>query len=323
MFEKIINFLKIFFLLFFKFLKINSLTLKVNYFYDSENLCYINPLNNSNGDLYFEFYGNSNNIRYISKINITSGKEIYFNNDKVKQINSGYKTTNHESIIININGDNNDYIFTISYNKCELININEGIITSKSTYNLIYESDGKSSYRNYLLKLNDNNYILSFQIEGTLSCYVYINKFKFESNTIENYKKIEVEYVLTNFINSTSCFQTTKYIQCSYCGKAQTNILKIVFYDFDINEKNSQKIADAYGKDFMKIIHIRDELGAYVYFDYYTNIPNLQINILNDTHPELKNYYNFSAIELNGEGKYTLNNDIFLSDVIKINDTRI
>ena len=181
MFENIINFLKIFFLLFLLFMKTNSLILKVNYFYDSKNLNFINPLNNSNGDLYFEYYGTINDIRYINKINITSGKEIYFNNDKVKLISVGYVTTNHESIIININGDDNDYIFTISYNKCELININEGTITSKS--------DGKSSYRNYLLKINDNNYILSFQIKY----YVYIHKFKFESNTIENYKKIKDE----------------------------------------------------------------------------------------------------------------------------------
>ena len=73
----------------------------------------------------------------------------------------------------------------------------------------------------------------------------------------------------------------------------------------------------------MKIIHIRGDIGAYIYFEYYTNIPNLQINKLIEPDPEIEPYYDFEFIEINGEGKYTLNNDIFLSDVIKINDTRI
>ena len=323
MFEKIINFLKIFFLLFFKFVKINSFTLKVNYFYDSKNLYFINPLNNSNGDLYFEYYGNTNKNRYINKINITSGKEIYFNNDKVKQINSGYTTTNHESIIININNDGNDYIFTISYNKCELININEGSITSTSTDDIIYESDDTSSYRNYLLKLNDNNYLLSLQIEGTLSHYAYVHIFNFNSNYISEYNKLYSENITTNYVSSTCCFQTVKYIQCIYSRKIQPNTLTIVYYDFELKEKNTENLADAKDNNFVKIIHIRGDIGAYIYFEYYTNIPNLQINKLIEPDPEIEPYYDFEFIEINGEGKYTLNNDIFLSDVIKINDTRI
>ena len=186
-----IKLLILFSILSFLFIKSNCITLRTNYFYDNTNLYYINPITNQNGDLYFEFCGSANDIRYINKINITSGKEIYFNENTIKTISVGYVTTNHESIIVNIDGDNSDYIFTISYNKGEFINIEQGTITSKSTDDLIYESDGKSSYRNYLIKLRDSNYyIVSLQIEGTLSYYTYINKFKFESNTIENYKKI-------------------------------------------------------------------------------------------------------------------------------------
>ena len=129
--------------------------------------------------------------------------------------------------------------------------------------------------------------------------------------------------IKSNFINSTCCFQVTKYIECMYCRKAQTDTLTIAMYDFDINEKNTEKIADAYGNAFLKMIHIRDELGAYVYFHYDSGIPNLMIRELIDNKPELEHFYDFESIELNGEGTYTLNKDIFLSDLIKINDTRI
>ena len=185
-----IKLLIIFSILSFLLTKSNCLVIKANYFYDNKNLYYINPITNPNGDLYFEFCGSTSDVRYINKINITSGKEIYFNDNTIKIISVGYIITNHESIIVNIDGDNSDYIFTISYNKYEFINIEKGIITSKSTDDLIDESDEKSSYRNYLLKLRDNNYVLTFQIEKRFSYYTYINKFKFESNTIENYKKI-------------------------------------------------------------------------------------------------------------------------------------
>ena len=318
-----IKLLILFSILSFLLTKSNCLVIKANYFYDNKNLYYINPITNPNGDLYFEICGSTSDARYINKINITSGKEIYFNDNTIKTISVGYVTTNHESIIVNIDGDNSDYIFTISYNKCEFINIEKGTITSKSTDKLIYKSDEKSSYRNNLIKLRDNNYVLTFQIEGTLSYYTYIHKFKFESNTIENYKKIKDKYLITNFVNSTCCFQVTKYIECMYCRKAQTNTLTIAMYDFDINEKNTQKIADAYGKAFLKMIHIRDELGAYVYFHYDSGIPKVQLRELIDTDPELKYYYNFTTIRLDGEGKYTISRDIFLSDIIKVNDTRI
>ncbi len=318
-----IKLLFLFSILFFLFIKSNCITLKANYFYDNTNLYFINPITNQNGDLYFEFCGSANDVRYINKLNITSGKEIYFNENTIKTISVGYVTTNHESIIVNIDGDNSDYIFTISYNKCEFINIEQGNITSKSTDDLIYENDGKTSYRNNLLKLRDSNYyILSIEIEGWFY-NVYIHKFKFESNTIEKYKTIKKNELITNFVNSTCCFQVTKYIECMYCRKSQGDTLTIAMYDFDISEKNTQKIADAYGKAFWKMIHIRDELGAYVYFHYDSGIPNLQIRELIDTDPELNHYYDFNSIELNAEGTYTLSRDIFLSDLIKINDTRI
>ena len=315
--------LKIYFLFNILFLKAICITLKVNYFNDNKNLYFINPINNPNGDLYFEFYGNSNKIRYINKLNITSGKEIYFNNDKVKQINTEYSTTNHESIIVNINNDGNDYIFTISYNKIELINIKEGSVTYKSTDKVVYKNSGSSSYRNYLYKLNDNNYLLSLQIEGTLSHYAYVHKFNFESNEISEYNKLESEYITTNYVNSTCCFQTIKYIQCIYCRKLEPNTLTLVYYDFELDEKNTENLDDAKGNTFVKIISIRGDIGAYVYFNYYTNKPILQINKLIEPDPEVEPIYNFEFLEINGDGKYTLNNDIFLSDLIKINDTRI
>ena len=43
----------------------NMSTLKVNYFMKEKKLYYINSINNYKGDLYFEYWGEGNNIRYF------------------------------------------------------------------------------------------------------------------------------------------------------------------------------------------------------------------------------------------------------------------
>ena len=126
----------------------DSSLLKVNYFYEETNLCYINALSNSNGDLYFEFFGNRNANRYLYGLNATTGKEIIFNNNKILKINFGYISTYHDSIILNY--DNNEkYIFTFNPDYCEFININTLSYTYRVSDNFIFFNQLKqASYRN-------------------------------------------------------------------------------------------------------------------------------------------------------------------------------
>ena len=61
-----------FFNLFIFTFSLDSSLLKINYFLKNSKLYYINSLNNDKVDLYFEFWGENNNFRYLIGINSTS-----------------------------------------------------------------------------------------------------------------------------------------------------------------------------------------------------------------------------------------------------------
>ena len=101
---------------------VDTSLLTINYFNQKQKLYYINAMNNNKGDLYFEFWGEEDKIRYFIGINATTGEDIYFKNTKIFHIEaSSISKTYHESIIINNNDENN--IFSIDYNNIDFINI--------------------------------------------------------------------------------------------------------------------------------------------------------------------------------------------------------
>ena len=91
-----------------------------------------------------------------------------------------------------------------------------------------------------------------------------------------------------------------------------------------MNEKNT--ISFNYIKDntFTKIFHIKNEIGAYLYYDDRDQSkPKLHFKELNSAKNNLINVFNFEYIPLNNNGKYSLNTLLFFSDGIKINDSKI
>ena len=244
--------------------------LKVHYFYDNNNLCYINTISNSNGDLYFEYFGNNNDVRYLYGLNSTTGKEILFNNNKILQIKFNYMSTYHESIIINYD-NNENYIFTYNPEYCELINMNTISYSSKLSENFIFSNTyKKASYRNKIIKLVDNNYLLSIIGKTILGSYLYISIFNFQSDKISGFKKLKTNEIALDFLNTTQCFQTEKkYIECLYNANRINTILSINpfsinIYDLNLNIKNSEYFAGIDPNSPAIIIHIKKEIGAYI-----------------------------------------------------------
>ena len=90
---------------------------------------------------------------------------------------------------------------------------------------------------------------------------------------------------------------------------------------FDLNLKNKKdiEIAEVDPNVFMKIFHIKKEIGAYIYFDK-NNKPNIQIKKINNDHDGLEDVFN--SIVLNADERYTLNKGLFYSDGIKLNDNK-
>ena len=307
----------------------DSSLLNVNYFFYENNLCYINVFSNSNGDLYFEYFGNSNKIRYFYGLNSNNGKEILFQNNNVLKINFDYISMHHESKIINyLNNEN--YIFTYNPEYCEFIDINNpNNISYKKSQKFIFDnSNDKASYRNKIITLDNNNYLLTIigkRPEGILpGSFLYIYTFNFNSDNIEGFSIIKgnIEGISIDYFNTTECFQTEKkYLECIINDKSNlwTNILKIYIYDLNFNELARNEIAEIEESTFIKIIYLKNEIGAYIYFDK-NNIPLMQIKYLENN--ILKYQFEDSPIKLNGNGDYSLSKDIFLSDGIKINDNK-
>ena len=298
--------------------------LKVHYFYDNNNLCYINTISNSNGVLFFEYFGNKKNVRYLYGLNSTTGREILFNNKNILQINFNYISTYHESIIINYE-NNENYIFTFSPEYCEFININTLNYTYKVSDNFIFFNQLKqASYRNKIIKLRNNNYFLSIAGKSLIGSYLYLSIFNFNSDSITGFSKIRGNDIASDYLNTTECFQTEMgYIECIYNRNSVIlqNILKINIYDINLIEKGSEYLADIKDSTFNKIIYLKREIGAYIYFDKITNVPKMQVKYLDNF--ILKNQFGFTYIQLNGNGVYTLNSHLFLSDGIKINDNKL
>ena len=139
-------------------------TLKINYFLKEKKICYINPLNNDQGDLYFEYWNGDNNIRYFTGINITTGEDIYFRNEKIKTIGAS-KTTYHASIIIT-DDKNEDHVLTININDyyLERIDLKNGGYAYKDIgeiFGIKIKTSSSPSLKNSIIKLKDGNYLLS------------------------------------------------------------------------------------------------------------------------------------------------------------------
>ena len=297
--------------------------LKINYFANNYHLYYVNAINNDNGDVYIEYWGEETKNLYLSRINGTSGEELYFGDSKTKIISKYLNSIYHESIIINYN--NVEYILSINAKYYDFININTGEFSYQNTKDIFFEDAGKPAFRNSLYKLNNNNYLLSMVLKeaGLLfdSHQLLVTSFSFAKNNINKIKnyKSGIDYG-----NSTTCFQTESlYIQCSYNRRMATkDVFTVSIFDpTSLKEKNYQDLDGIKDSGFTKMFHIKGEIGAYIYFNLDTNLPMIQIKKLNLD--ELKLFNIFDPLTLNGNGRYTLTNGLFYSDGIKISNSKL
>ena len=308
----------------------DSSSLKINYFTQAKKLYYVNAMNNLKGDLYLEFWGEESKTRYFIGLNAITEEDLYIGEDTLFTITSDTISTHHDSLIIYDN-NNKENIFSINYKYFDYINIEDKIITSKYTDNIIYQNKGDNpSFKNSIIKLKSNNYYLLsiVLIDETLLVKHHDITFKifdFSSNEINGYTQRKTLQKKINLINSTDCFQTeSEYIQCSFTTFLPSNYFTVGIYDLDLNEKNT--ISFNYFKDntFTKIFHIKNEIGAYMYYDDRDNsIPKIHFKELNAQKNNLVQVFNFDYIPLNGNGRYILNTELFFSDGIKINESKV
>ena len=308
----------------------NSSLLKIKYFTQARKLYYVNAMNNLEGDLYLEFWGEETKTRYFIGLNAITEEDLYIGDDKLFTVTSDTISTHHDSLIIYDN-NNKENILSINYKYFDYINIEDKIITSKCTDNIIYQNKGDNpSFKNSIIKLKSNNYYLLsiVLIDETLFVKHHDISFKifdFSSNEINGYTPRKSLQKKINLINSTDCFQTvSEYIQCSFTTFLPSNYFTVGIYDLNLNE--IETISFNYFKDntFTKIFHIKNEIGAYMYYDDRDNsIPKIHFEELNEQKNNLIHVFNFNYIPLNGNGRYILNTELFFSDGIKINGSKV
>jgi len=328
LFQIEINFSMIYILLnlFENLCSIDISLININYLNISKRLYYVYAFNDNNkGDLYLEYWGEDSKIRYFSGLTAATGEQIYFNEETIFQIESNEISIYHDSILINNNEDNN--IFSLNFINFDYINLKEKIFTSKPTKSLISENKCDSSYRNTIVKLKNNNYLLSIVICGKFGLTyhnIYFRIFNFNSENIDGYNEIKTLSKTIGYSNSTSCFQTeNEYIECAFCLVLPINGFAVGIYDLDFKEKAQYRISYVKDYTFNKIFHFKKEIGVYLYFDKDTDVPKFQIKNLNAESFTLESLFEFDSISLNGDGAYSLNNGLFYSDGIAVDESRI
>ena len=295
----------------------------VNFFEQRKKLFYVNAMNDDNGDIYFEFWGEDDTNRYFIAKKFETEENININGKSFYSISAYTNFNYHESIIVNYSNKVN--ILSMNSKTFDCMNFQDESFTFKLTTNLIGENNGSPSYRNNLIKLKNGYYLSSIILKRSLSHKLYITIFDFDSNNINGFKAITQIEKRIGYMNSTSCFQTeSEYIQCSFSNVLPSNYFTVGIFDLNLNEQNTVHFGYVLDYTFTKIFHIKDEIGAYIFFDdRENNVPKLYLMELNQNKNGLNNIlsnYGEEYIVLNNEGKYVLDYGLFASDAIKIDD---
>ena len=303
---------------------------KINYFEENSKLYYVNALNDDKGNLYFEFWGENDNTNYIIGKSSESGESILFNEKNIFSTTPIVASNYHESIIINYN--NNINIFYLDNKNINLINLNTEEIFSNSLSNIInnYKIEGDFSYRNSIIKLGNNHYLLSIFIGG----YINLITFYFNTENIDGFKIINNYNKEASYSNSTECFQTDSLIiECLITHKLEPNQFSINIYSQNLTELNTNiKFGFYNNSTFTKIFHLKEEIGIYIFFDledgnkpkiFFKKLINYNLFDLFDFNSDTSKNNAHQFIKLDANGKINNINDcLFCSDATKINDSK-
>ena len=161
---------------------LNISSFNINFFKQRTKLYYVNAINNQNGDIYFEFWGEDDAMRYYIGKNYSTEENINIYGNEIYSINANSNWNYHESIIINYNNDVN--ILSMNSKNFDYINLKNVSISSKATTSLIGSHSGDPSYRSCLIKLQNWNYLSSIILHYSLSHKIYMTIFNITSNNI-------------------------------------------------------------------------------------------------------------------------------------------
>ena len=293
---------------------------------------------NSNGDMIVDnsafpssperrFFGLKNNGRFFFNEE-TGFYSIYVGHSKGR--------IEGESSFIKLTSSNSDIhgkelILGISKNSdrdsgyyVELYNLNDKNMTQYTTLNIFGNIISNSfSITKTPDDLNNNYYYtFSYIVCNSYAYYLNIKKlfFSFDFDSGHQVEGIPVSLGVA-VQRIVSSFYTKKSIYICFYLNADKH-LRINAYNSDFSNSVETSIYDPsnYGENnFFKGIHLKDEIGFFIYFKQNANNPIISILQCNNDRT-LTKYYNYEGIAID---KTTFNIDCLLNDIVKLNDFQV
>ena len=269
--------------------------------------------------------------------------EFYFNSTNNKKTAYYSLTMNHErgriegeSFLVKLTSSNSNFhgkelIYGIS--KCST---NSG--DSLEVYNLDSKNSTNYTTSNFFGKITSNRFSFLKAPDDVDSQYLYtiayitsddsnnyfinIRKTYFTFDNTNGYlHKKQLSYEAGNHM-MMSCFYTenSNYV-CFYLNNNKYLIIMVLKSDFSgspVNTNVYQSDSDG-NRFFFKGIHLKGEIGFFIYFKANTNYPTISIYQC-DNNYKMNPYSNFENINV---GKTTFESDILLNDMVKLNDYQV
>jgi len=292
---------------------------------------FISSYVDEDGQLFVESFSNRNsNKRYIYSL-LNNGREFYNSSINEISLQNSLNIKNMNSIILRV--EKEPFLLNILYgesnNYFELLNIssdsnnnyykpNEDLINLKilSNVNSLFKLSNNLLFFSYFARdkiIISDTYYLTI-IRGTLNLFS-------DSFNID-YKDTQFESNKIIYLNSSSCFETTKYINClNLDNLSLIYYLKIIILDKagNVNLCIYGCTIDSLNYDsniFRKGIFLKDEISAYIFFEDLGKKPKLTIQKFSvPTLSPIIKLTELSDVE-------DLENNCDLNGIIKINENR-
>ena len=280
-----------------------------------------------------KFFGLTNNGQFYFTLDNqkTSYYSITMNHDKgriegesclVKLTSSNINLHGKELIYgISKKGDSNEGIYV------EIYNLEDKNYTSYPA-SIILGNVATDSFT--LIKTPDDTdskfyYTLTYIVTGTGAnankYFLNIRKTYFTFDINAGFQHVKQDSFHVSNQKMVSCFYTKNKIYiCFYLGL--NNYLMIKAYDFDFTDSVDYEVykPSSYGvRLFFKGIHLKDEIGFFIYFKINAQYPTISI-LQCDDNKNMNTYNNFRDINV---GKTIFNTDIILNDLIKLNNFQV
>ena len=308
----------------------NKLDNIINIYYPEDKVDFISSITN-NGNLFIL----TNNGKYFSPRIIyaikSDGTNFFDDVDQpYKILNCTTKTNYSYPVFTFYNIKGREYLASYSQGEeFELIDLKKDIIYSAFHFKVInYIPNNKKDSFFSLNFYNNSQYIINTFVSRKENCLV-IQKIPYDimlKNKLNPTDPINLS--LAYKASSVNCFEIKEYIECLYVNS--DSFYTVIILNIESLElKYSQKIETNKVRTdylFSKCIHLKDNIGAFIYFINNDSSPKLLFKeLILPSNSESDFYLNdfFSSIIINAENKFNLDNNYYYNSIIKRDENNI